>query len=437
MLLLVLPHQLYEYKYIPKDVSEVIIYEHPHYFSDYNYNQKKILLHKGSMEYYRDYLKDRNFKVVYVTYDRKLKISNKEEGYYFDPIDKIDGLPKGFKMLESPNFLLNLEDYAQYRKKTDKFMFNAFYMWGKGVIDVIPKVKSTDKENRNAMPAGVKIPKIPSNKSDKKYINIGAKYASRNFSKNIGNVDNFVYPLTHKTAKKFLKSFIAKKLNNFGKYQDAIVEGESYLFHSVLSSSLNIGLLSPIDVIDAVLSKRSKSGMNNIEGFIRQLFWREWQRYTYIYINNWGKTNYFGNRKKLDDLWYGIGNKSVGIPIIDDCIKKGLDTAYLHHIERLMVIGNYMNLVGIHPKEGHEWFMSFSIDAYEWVMGSNVYDMVFFSDGRRSTTRPYVSSSNYILKMSNYPRGSWCDEWDDLYENFIKRNKSKLKKFRYYFRGKV
>ena len=108
--------QLYEHKYIPKDVNQVVIYEHPHYFSDYIYNQKKILLHKGSMEYYRDYLKDRNFKVVYVTYDRKLKISNKDEGYYFDPIDKIDGLPKGFKMLESPNFLLNLEDYAQYRK---------------------------------------------------------------------------------------------------------------------------------------------------------------------------------------------------------------------------------------------------------------------------------------------------------------------------------
>lgn len=434
MILLILPNQLFETKYYPKDIDTVVIYEHPHYFNGYNYNKKKIVLHKGSMAYYKDYVRDAGYKVSYIPYNKKLNIKGKS-GYYFDPIDKLDGLPDNLAMLESPNFLLTLGDYADYRKKTDKYMFNAFYMWGKKRLDVMPKVKSTDKQNRHSMPSDVKIPPLPSNKSDLSYIKIGTKFARKSFSKNIGNVDNFVYPLTHSTAKKFLKSFIEKKLNNFGKYQDAIVMDESYLFHSVLSSSLNIGLLNPDDVMDAVLDMKGKTGLNNVEGFIRQLFWREWQRYTYIYIKNFGKTNYFGNNKKLGDEWYYDKGNATGIPIIDDCISKGLDTAYLHHIERLMVIGNYMNLVGIHPNEGHEWFMSFSIDAYLWVMGSNVYDMVFFSDGRRSTTRPYVSSSNYILKMSDYPRGVWCDKWDELYKKFISRNRSKLKKFRYYFKG--
>ena len=98
-----------------------------------------------------------------------------------------------------------------------------------------------------------------------------------------------------------------------------------------------------------------------------------------------------------------------------------------------MVIGNFMNLSGIHPKEGFRWFMEFSIDSYEWVMHQNVYDMVFFCTGGNTTTRPYISTSNYILKMSNYNKGEWTIIWDDLYHKFIKRNRNKLYKFRYYF----
>ena len=116
--------------------------------------------------------------------------------------------------------------------------------------------------------------------------------------------------------------------------------------------------------------------MNSLEGFIRQLFWREYQKYCYTYYNF--NKNYFGNKKKLTKAWY---NGTLGVEPIDDCIKKGFDTGYLHHIERLMVMGNYMNLYGLHPDEGFKWFMEFSIDSYEWVMHQNVYDMVFFVSG--------------------------------------------------------
>jgi deoxyribodipyrimidine photolyase-related protein len=161
------------------------------------------------------------------------------------------------------------------------------------------------------------------------------------------------------------------------------------------------------------------------------LFWREYQRYCYIYYN-FNNKNYFKNNKKLNSKWYS-GN--TGIDPIDTCIKNGFNTGYLHHIERLMVVGNFMNLSEISPKEGFKWFMEFSCDSYEWVMNQNVYDMVFFVSGGATMRRPYISSSNYILKMSNYKKGKWSEIWDTKYKNFLKKNKDKLWKFRYHFRG--
>ena len=142
--------------------------------------------------------------------------------------------------------------------------------------------------------------------------------------------------------------------------------------------------------------------------------------------------NYFGNSKKLDKSWY---DGTTGIKPIDVCIKNAFDTGYLHHIERLMVVGNFMNISKIKPSEGYKWFMEFACDSYEWVMNQNVLDMVFFVTGGDTMRRPYVSSSNYILKMSNYKKDDWCEEWNKRYRNFLKTNKKKLWKFRYYFKG--
>ena len=158
------------------------------------------------------------------------------------------------------------------------------------------------------------------------------------------------------------------------------------------------------------------------------MFWREYQVYTYKYETFSG--NYFGNRKKLTKAWY---DGTLGIEPIDDLIKDGFDTAYMHHIGRLMFVGNFMNLSGISPKEGFKWFMEFSIDSYEWVMHQNVLDMVFFVTGGSTMRKPYVTSSNYVLKMSSYKKGEWSETWNDLYNKFLKKNKKKLWKFRYHF----
>ena len=422
----ILPNQLFRKNILDKKYK-YIIWEHPHYFKSYNYNKKKLLLHYGSMKYYYMYLKHNNFSVKYIKFKENPNLKNY---YIYDPIDKIK-LPGKPTIVESPNFLLTKKIYEKYRNKTKNFFFNAFYMWGKKQINLIPDVKSLDKQNRKSIPKNVKIPSIPSNKPDEYFIKVGEKNVKKYFPKNYGTVDNFIFPLTHKTARKFLSYFIKNKLNKFGDYQDAIIKDENYLFHSLLASSINIGLLNPIDVVEEIMKYKKKVKLNNLEGFIRQLFWREYQRYCYMYYD-FNKKNYFGNTKKLTKSWY---DGTTNITIIDDCIKSGFETGYLHHIHRLMVVGNYMNLSEIHPKEGFKWFMEFSCDSYEWVMHQNVLDMVFFVSGGKTMRRPYISSSNYILKMSNYKRDKWCDIWDDKYNKFLKKNKKKLWKFRYYFRG--
>jgi deoxyribodipyrimidine photolyase-related protein len=427
--LLILPNQLFDKKYLPRkeDISSVIIWEHPQYFTKYKYNKKRITLHKSSMLYYYDYLIKAGYNLEYLAFNMPApKITNY---LIFDPIDtiKIPGTPK---ILESPNFLMTKLNYLEYRKKTKNFFFNSFYMWGKKVLDVIPNIKSKDKENRNPITKDIDILELPSNKSDNAYIKVGVEYTNKKFPDNYGNTDDFIFPVTHKTAKAWLSNFIKTKFENFGKYQDAIHKDNSFLFHSVLSTSINIGLINPSEIISEIMKCSINTiSIASVEGYIRQLFWREYQRYCYIYYN-FNNKNYFGNTKKLSKSWY---TGSTNIEPVDNCINKAFNQGYLNHIERLMVIGNFMNLSGIRPADGFRWFMEFSCDSYEWVMCQNVLDMVFFVTGGDTMRRPYVSSSNYILKMGNYKKGKWCDIWDSLYYDFIKNHRKKLWKFRYFF----
>ena len=427
MELLILPNQLFDVKYLPK-IEKIILYEHPQYFTKYNFNKKKLLLHRASMKYYMDYLKKKKYNVEYIDYNKKI---NLKEYIIFDPIDKITFKNKPKEILESPNFLLKKEDYEKYRNKTKSFLFNNFYTFGKKINDIIPNIKSQDKDNRKKLPKSLKIPKLPKNYTvnEKKYLDDAKIYIEKNFKNNYGNVENFEFPISHTTCKKWLKYFLDKKLKLFGDYQDAIIKDENYLFHSCLSSSINIGLINPLEIIDILRKIKSKYPINSYEGYIRQLYWREYQRYCFIYCDF--NCNYFNYKKKLNKKWY---TGKLGIEPVDNAIIKGFETGYLHHIYRLMVIGNWMSLNEISPKEGLKWFMEFSVDSYEWVMYQNVLDMVFFSTGGKTMRKPYISSSNYILNMSDYSKkDDWTDKWNEKYNSFLKKHKEKLWKFRYSF----
>ena len=178
MIFLLLPHQLFDSKYLDKKKS-FILWEHPKYFKDYNFNKKKIILHRGSMQYYYKYLLSKKFKIKYFTFNQCPKITNYE---VFDPVDKIK-LPGKYTILDTPNFLLSMSDNDSISKKSKSFFFNSFYMKGKKIIDIIPSVKSQDKLNRKTLPKKINPPKLPSNKTDYKYVKIGCKYVSSHFKK--------------------------------------------------------------------------------------------------------------------------------------------------------------------------------------------------------------------------------------------------------------
>jgi deoxyribodipyrimidine photolyase-related protein len=220
-----------------------------------------------------------------------------------------------------------------------------------------------------------------------------------------------------------LQQFIQQRLSGFGDYEDAISREHTVLFHSVLTPMLNIGLLSPQQVLDAVLMEQQRIPINALEGFVRQIIgWREYMRLVYRTMGTAQRTrNYWNHTRPLPKSFY---DGTTGIEPIDHTIRRVLCYGYCHHIERLMILGNFMLLCEFHPDAIYQWFMEMFVDAYDWVMVPNVYGMSQHADGGAITTKPYISGSSYVLKMSDYKKGPWCDVWDGLYWRFIDRNRS-------------
>ena len=272
-------------------------------------------------------------------------------------------------------------------------------------------------------------PKISYPKEEISYVEDENLYIKDNFENNYGSINQKVnYPTDFQTAKNWLSDFLKHRFIEFGDYEDAILKEELILNHSLLSPLINCGLLTPSYVVNELNKYATKKNIpiNSYEGIIRQIIgWREFIRGVYISKGNFERTrNYWGFTKKMPNSFY---TASTGINPVDDCISKLNNNAYLHHIERLMVIGNFMFLCEINPDDVYKWFMELFIDSYDWVMVPNVYGMSQFADGGLMSTKPYISSSNYIMKMSNYKKGEWQKIWDGLYWRFIYKNQSFFK----------
>ena len=229
-------------------------------------------------------------------------------------------------------------------------------------------------------------------------------------------------PYTHKSAIQWLDEFIQIRFAEFGTYEDAILKDHVRIHHSGISALLNVGLLTPQQVIDAIMKTTRTIPINSTEGFIRQVIgWREFMRAAYERDGNSMRTkNFFQHTRTLPaTFWSG----ETSIEPVDDAIQKTLRYGYVHHIERLMVLGNVMLLSEINPDEVYRWFMAMYVDAYDWVMVPNVYGMSQFADGGSFATKPYIAGANYIRKMSDYPKGGWEDTMTGLYWHFIQKNK--------------
>lgn len=227
-------------------------------------------------------------------------------------------------------------------------------------------------------------------------------------------------PYTRTGAIAYLQEFLTERFAQFGPYEDAMTTKHTRLWHSTLSPLINIGLLTPLQVLDAALTYAATHDVpiNSLEGFVRQILgWREFIRASYEVEGNTMRTrNFFGHTRPLPrGSWDGTSNM---LPL-DHTITTALRYGYTHHIERLMVAGNFFLLTQTNPDEVYRWFMAMYIDAYDWVMVPNVYGMSQFADGGSFATKPYISGANYLRKMSDYPKGDWEHTWTALYWHFI------------------
>jgi len=278
---------------------------------------------------------------------------------------------------------------------------------------------SFDAENRERLPKDHPVPDPPATRRNR-FTDDAIEWVESRFADHPGSLDSFAWPVTRRAARSWLDGFLAERFHDFGSYEDAISRRHRALFHSLLTPALNTGLLTPREVLDAALDHASDHDipLNSLEGFVRQIVgWREFMHGIYRHRGRAIRTrNFWGFDRPMPEAFY---TAETGIPPVDDTIRRALDHGYCHHIERLMILGNFMLLCRIDPDAVYRWFMELFVDAYDWVMVPNVYGMSQFADGGTFTTKPYLSGSNYIRKMSRYPKGDWCDTWDGLYWSFI------------------
>ena len=449
---IIFPHQLFEHSPLFSETGNFCLVEEFLFFRQYNFHKQKIAFQRASMKYYENYLCSKGCKVQYIQAheaiaDIRLLLANLQQTgisaiTIIDPVDdwllkriskSCQKLNIQLRILESPMFLNTRETLSTFFKPHKKKFFQTeFYKQErinrKILIDAVGKPVggqwSFDEENRKKYPKGKAVIKFNLPATNNYYLEAIA-YTNQYFSNNVGIIgDAIQYPIGFEESKQWLHTFVQTRLAAFGDYEDAILQKEILIHHSLLSPLLNIGMLTPQQVTTIILQTANTNciPINSLEGFIRQIIgWREFIRGVYITKGTAERaSNFWGFTRKIPASFY---KGTTGILPIDETISKVLATGYCHHIERLMVLGNFMLLCEFDPNEVYRWFMELFIDAYDWVMVPNVYGMSQFADGGLMATKPYISGSNYLMKMSDYPKGDWQAIWDALFWRFLDKHR--------------
>ena len=443
---IIFPHQLYLQNPAIRKDRPVYLVEEFLFFNQYAFHKQKIVLHRASMKSYQRLLEAKKIKTTYIEAtvkqsDIRVLLSALAKKkitaiHYTDTTDNWlekriteTAAVNNIKLTRypSPNFLNTLEEVDDFFAGKKKYFQTDFYTWQRKKKNILLEANGQpvggkwtfDTDNRLKFPKNEIVPAIQL-PEETNFLAEAKKYTATHFSSHYGETGTFFYPTNHQAAEKWLDDFLQNRFGKFGIYEDAMVKDESILYHSVLTPLLNIGLLNPQQIIDKAMQTAIDSDipLNSLEGFLRQITgWREFIRIVYEREGGKQRTkNYWGFTRKIpSSFWSG----NTGIHPVDTVIKKLLRTGYSHHIERLMVMGNFMLLCEFDPDEVYRWFMEMYVDSYDWVMVPNVYGMTQFSDGGLMTTKPYISGSNYLMKMGDWDKGAWQEIWDGLFWRFM------------------
>ena len=428
---------------------------------------QKVIGFFAAMREFSNLLKEKGHKVVYLKINdndntqsltKNLKQLIEEKNFskfeYLEPDEyRLDKMLNEFcSSIDIPSDMLSTEHFYTQRKDVERFfdgkityLMESFYRSMRRKFDILiiddqPEGGkwNYDKSNRNKWDGDVEIPpyKYFLNNVDDILEDI-----KKSDIKTLGefNTKTFAYPISREQALDQLKYFCEELLIHFGDYQDAMHTEQEYLFHSRLSFALNLKLLSPKDVIKSVENYYHTKGkdihISQVEGFVRQILgWREYMRGMYwLLMPKFEEMNFFEHYNPLPEF-YWTGNTKMNC--LKNAINNSLENGYAHHIQRLMVTGNFALLIGSNPQEVDDWYLGIYIDAIQWVQLPNTRGMSQFADGGEIATKPYISSGSYINKMSNYCKGCHYSHtkkvgekacpFNSLYWNFLLKNEAKL-----------
>ena len=429
------------------------------------HHKKKIAFLFSAMRHFKETLLENGYRLRYTELDDPLNTGSFEgeitrclNDFSFDRI--IVTHPGEFRVLANMRsweerfsipveicpdrrFLCSPEEFSDWAGQRKQLRMEYFYRHMRQRYSVLMDPDGPiggkwnyDTENRKPPKEGLDIPDPFKTEPDNLTQDVLNLVAAR-FSDHFGDLEGFHYAVTRDQAKAVLSSFIDQRLSQFGDYQDAMIQGEAWMFHAHIGLYLNCGLLLPLDCIEAAEEAyhKGKAPLNAVEGFIRQILgWREYVRGIYwLKMPNYADENYFAAARPLP-AFYWTGDTEMNC--LRQCVLETKANAYAHHIQRLMVLGNFALIAGLSPKDVNEWFLIVYADAYEWVELPNVSGMVLFADGGVLASKPYAAGGSYINKMSNYcgscrykvakKNGPDACPFNYLYWDFLARNRNKL-----------
>jgi deoxyribodipyrimidine photolyase-related protein len=429
------------------------------------HHKKKIAFIFSAMRHFADELREAGWRVEYVRLDdpknggsftsevarfaaklkpERIAITEPGEWRVSEMIEGWRALLKvPVEILRDDRFVCSIPEFAAWAKDRKGLRMEFFYRemrrkTGLLMQDGQPEGGqwNYDSENRKAAKADLFIPQPKRTKPDTIALEV-LELITQRFPHHFGDLEPFWFATTRRGAEAAFDHFVKTALPSFGDFQDAMLTSERFLYHSIISLYINVGLLDPLVVCKRVAKEHARGHvpLNAAEGFIRQIIgWREYVRGIYwLKMPGYVDLNFFENTRPLPDFyWTG----ETDMACLKSCITQTKEEAYAHHIQRLMVTGNFALIAGIEPKQVHEWYLAVYADAYEWVELPNTLGMSQFADGGLLGSKPYAASGNYINKMSDYCKGCRYDvkqrtgpdacPFNALYWDFIDRNEDKL-----------